>query len=279
MAMASTQVTARVLTDNGGATTNITFLSLPTATHGVTVRYTDAVAANPIANPTMADNQGVGNSYVKAISATEANSGQMAGIWRCDSIGATSGTFTLTITHAAATSNYSLVSMQEVNQAIQIDKTASSTTTVSGVTTVTTAALSSADELVVAAYTEDSSRSNSGLTCTVGYSSDMLEVDSTAHISASGNHKIVSSSSAVSAIYTVSTSGFVDASRCRGDLHAGRWRWWWHHGGSIARISARHTTRIRKRSEISGLPKQIWRCTENSHSAAKSRHHESRGER
>jgi hypothetical protein len=186
MSMASVQVTARVLTDNGGSTTGVSFVSLPTAGHGVTVRYTNAVAANPIGDPTMADNQGVGNSYVKAISGVEASAGQKAGIWRCDSIGATSGTFTLTITHAASTGNYSLVSMQEANQAIQLDKTASSTTTVSGVTTVTTAALSSADELVVAAYTEDSSRSNSGLTCTVGYSSDMLEVDSTAHISASG---------------------------------------------------------------------------------------------
>lgn len=211
MAMGSSQVATRVLTDNGGASSAVSFASLPTATNGVIGYYADAVAANPIGDPTVADNQGVGNSYVKAISASESNSGQKAAIFRCDSIGATSGTFTVTFTHAAGSSNYSIITIQEVNQAITLDKTASTTTTVAGVTTVTGAALSSTDELIAAAYTEDSNRGDSALTCTPGYTSTMLEKDSLNHISASGDFKIVAVASAPSAIYTVSTTSFIDA--------------------------------------------------------------------
>jgi hypothetical protein len=210
MAMASSQVATKILTDNGGATTSVSFASLPTAGHGVIGYYTNAVAANPIGDPTVADNQGVANSYVKAISAVEAATGQKAAIFRCDSIGATSGTFTVTFTHAAGSSNYSLVNIQEVNQAMTLDKTASQTTTVAGVTTVTAATLSNADELVATAYTEDSSRGDSGLTLS-GYTSVMLEKDSNNHISASGDYKIVAATTAPSAAYTVSTSGFTDA--------------------------------------------------------------------
>lgn len=203
--------TKPLLTDAGGSTTQITFDNPPTAGNGVVCYYTDAVAANPIGDPTVSDNQGVGNVYTKSVSAVDVAAGQMAASFRCNSIGAVTAPFIVTFTHANTTNNFNLCAIQECNEAITLDKIASTTTTVAGVTTVTGTALSSTDELITAVYTEDSSRGNSGLTCTPGYSSAMLEIDSNNHISASGNYKVVSIADAPSAIYTVSTIGFTDA--------------------------------------------------------------------
>lgn len=211
MVMAVSQTATPILTNAAGQTRTLSFSSLPTAGHGVIVTVVAGVAENPTLDFTIADNQGVGNSWQKAISGVDAAAGQMAAIWRCDSIGATSGTFTITITWHAVSNNYSLVNMLEINQAIQLDKTASSSTTVAGVTTITGPTLVGTDELIVCAYTEDSSDSAHTIAADGTYTNVMNEHNSSLNVAGSGDQKIVSVNTAPTCIYTSTNTGFVDA--------------------------------------------------------------------
>lgn len=209
MVMGVAQTATRVLIDAGGASTTISFSSLPTAGHGVVVYFTSGVGENPTLAPTLADNQSVGNSYSEAIAANNAD-GFRAAVWRCDSIGATSGTFTVTITFHSSSNNYSCINMQEINQSITLDKTATQTTTVSGVTTLTGPALSSSDQMIACTYTEDSS-GNQPLSADGSYTNVMNEPNTSLHIGASGDYKIVSVSTAPTCVYTSGNGGFIGA--------------------------------------------------------------------
>lgn len=195
------QTATAVLTDAGGATTTISFASLPTAGNSVVVYYTDTGGANPTLDPTMADNQGVGNSYVKAISGVDSAAGQMAAIFRCDIIGATSGTFTVTVTHNAASNNYSLIGMQEIPGRITLDQTASNQAGATTTNTVTTAALTSSSELACSCFTVNNSSANNSIACS-GFTNAMVENNASIHISGSGDYQVETTSSAVSAAYS-----------------------------------------------------------------------------
>lgn len=207
MAVASVQVATAVRTTAGGATTTVSFASPPVAGHAVIAYIVDGVSTNPTLAPTLADNQGVGNVWVQDIAKLETSNGQMAAIWRCQSIGAVSGTFTLTVTHAAATNNYSEITMQEFNSALSLDTTAFSVTNVAGVTTVTGTALASSDEAICVCYTEDSSGSGgSTITVATGYTNTMLEADTSTFIAGLGAYKIVAVATAPTAVFTSSNS-------------------------------------------------------------------------
>lgn len=191
MVMGVAQTATRVLTDAGGATTTISFASLPTAGHGVIVYIVDGVATNPTLDPTVSDNQGVGNTYTKARSTTDSSAGQLAGIWRCNSIGATSGTFTITVTHAASSTNYSIIQIQEANQAIQLDNTAAGSATGGTSMSITAPALTGGDGLACTCMTIDSSNANNNISNSSGYTNAMVEQDSANHVAGSGDYKVV----------------------------------------------------------------------------------------
>jgi hypothetical protein len=209
MTLAVSQTATRVLTDAGGATTAISFASLPTAGHGVGIFLVDGVATNPTLDPSnVADNQGVGNVYQKAKSGVDAAAGQLAGLWYCESIGATSGTFTITITHAASSGNYSIVGMIEANGAIQLSGTPTSTNQTAGTGfTLTCPSFSGADALLLSAMTLDSSTGSNTIACS-GFTSAMVEQDSTAHVAGSGDYKVVVA--ATNAVYSYA-AGSTDA--------------------------------------------------------------------
>jgi hypothetical protein len=113
----------------------------------------------------------------------DAAAGQLAGLWYCESIGATSGTFTITITHAASSGNYSIVGMIEANGAIQLSGTPTSTNQTGGTGfTLTCPAFSGAMRCSLTAMTVDSSTGNN-IDCCSSFASAMIEQDSNAHVS------------------------------------------------------------------------------------------------
>lgn len=212
MTLAVAQTATKVLTDAGGATTTISFATLPATGSGVHAWYTDAAAANPIVDPTVDDNQGHGN-YSKAVSATESGAGQMAGLWYLPKITTSAGTFTVTYHHNAASSNYSLVNISEISSGgggITIDKTSSGTITTGTPVTATTAVTTAANEVVTAATTVDGSVANQGIGTGLGGTQVMVEQADTLHIAAAGDYVVVSATGAQTASYAI-TAAHVDA--------------------------------------------------------------------
>jgi hypothetical protein len=210
MTLAVSQTATRVLTDAGGATTNISFGSLPTAGHGVNLYLVDGVASNPTLDPTsVVDNQGVSNLYQKAKSAVETSAGQLAWLGYCESIGATSGTFTVTVTHASSSGNYSILGMTEANGPIQLSGTPTSTNQTGGTGfTLTCPAFSGSDALLTTAMTVDSSTGSNNIANSSSFASAMIEQDSTAHVVGSGDNKAVAASTNM--VYTYA-AGSTDA--------------------------------------------------------------------
>jgi hypothetical protein len=209
MTLAVSQTATRVLTDAGGATTTISFASLPTAGHGVGLYIVDGVATNPTLDPTVADNQGVGNVYQKAKSGTETSAGQLAGLWYCGSIGSTSGTFTATVTHAASSGNYSIIQMIETNGPIQLSGTPTITNQTGGTGfTLTCPSFAGSDALLMTCMTVDSSTGSNNIANSSSFTNAMVEQDSTAHVVGSGDHKAVSATTNM--VYTYA-AGSTDA--------------------------------------------------------------------
>jgi hypothetical protein len=209
MTLAVSQTATRVLTDAGGATTTISFASLPTAGHGVGLFIVDGVATNPTLDPSVADNQGVSNLYQKAKSAVDTSAGQLAGLWYCESIGATSGTFTATVTHAASSGNYSIIQMIEANGPFQLSGTPTSTNQTGGTGfTLTCPSFSGSDALLLTAMTVDSSTGSNNIANSSSFTNAMVEQDSTAHVVGSGDYKAVSATTNM--VYTYA-AGSTDA--------------------------------------------------------------------
>jgi hypothetical protein len=214
MALSVTHVPTRVLTDAGGATTTISFGSLPAVGSGILIWYVNGVAAIPILDPTIADNQGAGHVYLKAKAVTESNSGQMAAAWYLPKILASSGTFTITITHNAGSNNYSLVNIAEVTTGgggITLDQSTSGTTTTGSPLTATTGTTTAAAEVVATAMTVDGTQSNQGIgTGLSGGTQVMVEQNDTLHISGAGDYVVVSSTGTQTMSYAISAA-HVDA--------------------------------------------------------------------
>jgi hypothetical protein len=213
MTLAVSQTATRVLTDAGGATTNISFGSLPTAGHGVGVYLVDGVATNPTLDPSsVADNQGVSNVYSKAKSGVETSAGQLAGLWYCGSIGATSGTFTATITHASSSGNYSIIGMIEMNGPVQLSGTPTITNQTGGTGfTLTCPSFSGSDALLMTCMTIDSSTGSNNISVSSPAStgSAMVEQDSTAHVVGSGDYKAVSATTNFTYAYAAGSTDAV----------------------------------------------------------------------
>jgi hypothetical protein len=209
MALAVTNVPAATLTDAGGSTTAKSYSSLPTVGSGLLIWYTDAAAANPITDPSFADNQGAGHVYLKAKAVNEANSGQMAAVWYLPKVLASSGTFTITATHGAASSNYSLINIGEVTTGgggITLDQSASGTITTGSPLTATTGTTTAAAEVVVSAMTVDGTQSNQGIGTGLGGTQVMVEQNDTLHISGAGDYVVVSSTGAQTMSYAITAA-------------------------------------------------------------------------
>jgi hypothetical protein len=209
MALAVVNVPTRVLTDAGGGTTAISFGSLPTVGSGLLFWYINAAAANPILDPTMADNQGAGHTYLKAKAVNEANSGQMAAVWYLPKVLASSGTFTITVTHNAGSNNYSMVNTGEVTTGgggITLDQSASGTITTGTPLTATTGTTTAAAEVVASAMTVDGTQSNQGIGTGLGGTQVMVEQNDTLHISGAGDYVVVSSTGAQTMSYAITAA-------------------------------------------------------------------------
>ena len=195
MTMTVTNVPPAVLTDAGGATIAINFSNAPAVGSGVFFAYTDAAAANPIADPTMGDNLTTAHVWKKAVAGNDPTAGQMAAVWYLEKILTTGNPYTITVTNAAASTNYSLIGIGEITTSgggISLDKTASGTVNATSPVTATTVTTTAAEEVLVSAMTVDSTQANSGIGTGLGGTQFMVEQNTTLHIGAAGDYKLVS---------------------------------------------------------------------------------------
>lgn len=212
MTLAVTRTATQVLIDNdANNTAQITFTggTMPTAGIGLVVPWVDGVATNPTVDPTIADNQGVGNVYVKATSNTETSGGQLAGVWYCAAIGAVTDPFTITITRTAASGSFSVTTCSQVNGPIQVGGTATSVRQTAGTGfTLTGPSFAGTDGLNYACMTIDSSNANNAIACATAYTSALASQDTANHLGGSADFKLVSA--ATNAVYSYA-SGSTDA--------------------------------------------------------------------
>lgn len=131
------------------ASSTVSYTTLPVAGDGVVVAIGLYIAGTSNTISTITDNQGVGNTYVKVGSILDSTNNVDLEIWWCSSIGATSGTFTITATPAATAQIF--ISSLEVHGISTVDKTGT-TSASSGVslTVAASGANTSASDFVVA---------------------------------------------------------------------------------------------------------------------------------
>lgn len=187
------------------------FPSLPSPGNTIIVVLTAWQTTQPTV-ATIADNQGVGNSYGLP---PNGNTGitATAYIYRCKAIGATSGTFTITVTWTGGTNVYGSIRALDVSglDTINIDDQ-SSATTLSTATTSHTETIgsqnSNANDLVVAAISPDTGVSSSAITdpAATGYSSIMVQQDSSTYTGGEASYKIVSALETSSASWTYASA-------------------------------------------------------------------------
>lgn len=119
----------------------------------------------------VSDNQGVGNTYTKVVNETTVGGGGDVELWMCSSIGATSGTFTISATNSGTlTGSNSAMGAMEVAGIGSADQTGKTqTNSVGTITATATGANSNAADLVIGGVM---SSSNSAITFgspTTGY--------------------------------------------------------------------------------------------------------------
>lgn len=138
---------------SNGPSMGASFATLPTTGNGVFVIFAGWNSSTDInwQAGDVTDNQGVGNVYTLAVRSARVGNNRCA-IFYCESIGATSGTFTVNINPAALVNfwgagvalEYSAVS------ASALDQTATSTGSGTAETTGATGTTAQADELILA---------------------------------------------------------------------------------------------------------------------------------
>jgi hypothetical protein len=197
-----------VLTDAGGATITISFTNPPAVGSGIFLAYADGAAANPIGDPTMADNQTSGHVYKKAVAGNDPTNGQMAALWYLEKILTSNAPYSITITNNASLLNYSLVGIGEITTSgsgISLDQV--NTGTVNGTSPVTTTVTTTTVASVwVAAMTVDGTIGSQGIgTAFSGGTQFMVEQNDTLHIAAAADYKVATVSGAT-ASYSISAS-------------------------------------------------------------------------
>ena len=188
------------------STITYSFSTLPNAGSSILV----GIAANGAAGISVtgvADNQGVGNVYTLVAKQVTSGTGEDAELWWCRSIGATSGTFTLTATLNQTNANpYGNIGGLEATGINAVDQTAGATANAVLTVTATAAAPNAnAADLVIGVGAAGGGTSPYGPP-TTGYTA---WYNNTANLWASFGYKIVAAveTSAATTNWNVSTNG------------------------------------------------------------------------
>lgn len=202
-----------VIADSSGASSNFSLGVAPAVGNGIALSYATGVGAT--GDPSLADNQGNNNGapgWQKAVSATEAGSGQRAGLYFLKRLGSmTGGTYTLTITHSAG-GGFQAFNLIEISSTtgggIVLDKSNTGNVLT---TTPLTAAIdtsgSDASQVAMACMTVDSTTANSGIgTAFSGGTQFVISQDTTVHIGAAADYKVLSATGSLTASYDISAS-------------------------------------------------------------------------
>ena len=190
------------------------FSSLPSASNAVIVHVQLIGGTNAMSVTSVTDNQGVGNVYTRVNGAGDTSNYSYEDLWWCKSIGATSGTFTVSavVTGTLSGGNCSLSIVEAAGGLNVVDKSSSfgSSSVVSSVTVTNASANTHANALVIGAVCGGSFGATNGVTTppSTGYTSFAVVASG---IPVSAGYKIVSSVETSSV--TVSwTSGTQNAS-------------------------------------------------------------------
>lgn len=209
-AIRSTGATAAFSASNS---VNVSFGTLPVAGHGIAVFAWGSGATNTTGN-SCTDNQGVGNVYTLIASAANTLAGlDEVAIWVCPAIGATSGTFTLTVKVATAF-GATLAGAEEFSALVlPVDVTASSgsqattTTPVSG----TTAATAQADEVALIVLRTDTGQVAETISTPTNYTEVCHDLNDSGHDAGAADFRILSATGTQSASWTVGHTGSAGA--------------------------------------------------------------------
>lgn len=174
----------------------MTFGSLPSAGAMiiVTIEWGTAGGQTTLAGFSIADNQGVGNSYT--LQTPDAGNDHKAAIYAAFNIGATSGTFTITVTTPANTYGWGKATEVTIGGGGALDKhheaTGTSTTPDSGATAATTVA----DEIIFSAWgTAQNTSGSDGAGTNEGYT-ELFNGNAFSGEHGGGSYKIVSATGA-----------------------------------------------------------------------------------
>lgn len=189
---------------NGGATTvAVTFSTLPTAGDSAII-VVNIYSPGATVVSSIADNQGVGNSYVSVAGVTEPALNQRIEMWWCKTLGATSGTFTATVTLSG--SNNALARAIECSGLTAVDLATTATTGATATTLVATqsGANSNANDFVVAGVALQYTGSGNPLisTPTTGYTQLSYDSGFTGYVGSEVAYKNVSVIETDSATWT-----------------------------------------------------------------------------
>lgn len=206
------QAGTQVIADSSGTSSNFSFGVAPAVGNGIALGY--ATTAPATGDPSLADNQGNSNGapgWQKAISATEAGSGQRAGLYFLKRLNAIVGTYTLTITHSAG-GGFQAFNLVEISSTagggIVLDQSSSGNVlTTTPVTATIDTTGSDASQVALACMTVDSTTANSGIgTAFSGGTQFVISQDTTAHIGGAADYKVLSATGSLTASYAISAS-------------------------------------------------------------------------
>lgn len=186
---------------NNVASASASFTALPTAGNAVLVCA--VIKRDPgHANSSCTDNQG--NTYAKQIQFVDAKN--QAEIWADFEIGTPSGTYTVTLAGNYNSGNYIALYLVEVSGLVTtgvLDQSATGTTAFPGTSTSVgpTSATDTADELVMAVISFESTDSNLNITLPTGYTAIGVEQSSVGKAAIEACYKLVSATGTQSATW------------------------------------------------------------------------------
>jgi hypothetical protein len=205
--LAVAQTGTQVLIDSSGASSTISYGSLPAIGSGGGLEYITTTA-----DPTITDNQAHGSGspagWQKARSGTDPVASQLAGAYFLPRVKTSAGTFTVTVTHSTSGA-FALMNLVEVSSTvgggIVLDKQSSATvTTGTPLATSVDTTGSDANQFLMSVMTVDSSTANNNITGGITSGTQlMVSQDSSTHIAGAGDYRVVSVTGSYSASYAL----------------------------------------------------------------------------
>lgn len=185
------------------------FGTLPTAGDAVVV-VAWGEGSSSVTGLSCTDNQGVGNVYTQV--GAKGTATYMCVVFCCPSIGATSGTFTVTVTLNSSINAMDVGAEEFTALTLPVDVTQSATGTSTAPATGTTAATAQADEVAVAVFTDNGN--NETQTQPSGYSTILSDPNGTTQMNGAGVFKVLSATGTQSATWTASNAGWAATIAC-----------------------------------------------------------------